>query len=44
MRDFLSLYSPLISHPYGFHDHPRYQALLQRIRPSDFPADQETSP
>jgi hypothetical protein len=44
MRDFLSLYSRLISHPYGFHDHPCYQALLQRIWPADFPAEQEASP
>ena len=36
-RDFLSLYSRLIAPAYGFLDHPRYQALLHRIWPKDFP-------
>ena len=44
MRDFLSLYSRLIAPAYGFHDHPRYQALLRRIWPDDFPISTAGSP
>ena len=39
-HDFLILYSRLISQQYGFHDHPRYQAILHRVWPDDFPLEQ----
>ena len=36
-RDFLTLYLRLIAPSYGFQEHPRHLALLQRIWPDDFP-------
>lgn len=34
-HDFLSLYLRLIAPLYGFQSHPRYQAILHRVWPSD---------
>ena len=40
-HDYLSLYSRLISQAYGFHEHPRFQAMLRRVWSDEFPLEKQ---